>query len=198
MSIMNQRLLTGSMLALFAPLAVAHPGQGMPAGLVSGVVHPLTGVDHLLVMLMAGLFIGRLAGNRAGLWLAGFVTAFVLAMLAGSQGAGAVAAGVELLLAGSVVFAGLAWLMITPGRHTLLLVAGLAVAGLHGYVHGLEIPLAARAAWMAGVTTAMLAVTGGAVLLGRLALDRVQPDPRFRFLGYGIVAWGSALILAPS
>lgn len=192
MAVRKRSMLTGVVLALFAPLAVAHTGQVTTANFLSGLGHPLTGPDHLLVMLVAGILIARHAGRQAGLWLPGFAAVFVLAMLAGRQADGM--AGLELLLALSVVLAGLALQRITATGYALLALLGVGVAGLHGYAHGLEMPLAARAAWMAGVATAMLAVTGGAVLLGRLALARLRPDPRFRYLGYGVMV--SGLVIA--
>ena len=56
-----------SLLALLAPLAQAHEGQGVAGGFLSGFAHPLLGWDHVIAMLAVGLW-GAFLGAPA-LWL---------------------------------------------------------------------------------------------------------------------------------
>ncbi|MGH8354011.1 MAG: HupE/UreJ family protein, partial [Pseudomonas sp.] len=46
--------------------ALAHPGHEV-SGLAAGLLHPLSGVDHLLAMLGVGLWAGQRGGKA--LWL---------------------------------------------------------------------------------------------------------------------------------
>jgi urease accessory protein len=48
---------------LIAPLALAHSGAGHTAGLADGFMHPATGLDHLLIAIVAGFWAGR-SGNH--------------------------------------------------------------------------------------------------------------------------------------
>ena len=66
---------------LLAPaLAFAHPGHDH-SGLVSGIAHPILGLDHLLAMLAVGLWAAQQQGSaRLALPLS-----FVAAMLLGGQ-----------------------------------------------------------------------------------------------------------------
>lgn len=69
---------------MIAPLAQAHSGPAVglqTAGLVDGFIHPLTGLDHLLITIAAGYWAAR-SGNhgvRDVLSLMGLVLAGILA-----------------------------------------------------------------------------------------------------------------------
>lgn len=79
-------LLTLAALALIAPSAFAHPGHAASATLFSGLLHPLTGLDHLLVLAGLGLLVGlqaktnqvNLFGLFSGGLLAGAATGLLL------------------------------------------------------------------------------------------------------------------------
>ena len=169
--------------ALLLPAtAFAHPGHAEPLGFVAGLLHPLGGADHLLAMVMVGLWAGLL-GGAARLALPG---AFLGAMLAGFALAatGIALPGVEAgILASVVVLAALAVLAV---RVPVAAAAGLvALAGmLHGQAHGTEM-VGGAAGYAAGflATTAALHAAGlalaaplapfsrrlGARLMGRTA-----------------------------
>lgn len=82
------RLMTGTVLALAGTAAQAHPGGGAAHDLWAGFLHPLTGLDHLLVLVLLGAWFAR---SRAG-WPSG------LALMAGLAG-GVFLAGGALPLA---------------------------------------------------------------------------------------------------
>jgi urease accessory protein len=46
---------------------LAHPALGDASGFVHGFMHPLSGLDHQLAMVMVGLFAYQLGGRA--LWL---------------------------------------------------------------------------------------------------------------------------------
>jgi urease accessory protein len=117
--------------ALLLPLpAFAHVGDALHHGLLAGFLHPFGGADHLLAMVMVGLWAG-LAGGAARLTLPG---AFLGAMaVGGGLGmAGVVLPGVEAGILGSVIVLGaLAALTVR-----LPLAVGMALAALFGVLHG--------------------------------------------------------------
>jgi urease accessory protein len=47
-------------LSTLPALAQAHPGHGYDAGFAAGALHPFTGLDHLLGIVIAGLLLGAL------------------------------------------------------------------------------------------------------------------------------------------
>ena len=129
-----------ALLLLAAPLAQAHPGHG-PADFISGLVHPLTGWDHVLAMVAVGLWAAQLGGRAR--WA--LPAAFVGAMMAGAAGGiiGLAPAGVETGILASVLILGVA----VAAAARLPLGAGLTLVALagsvHGLAHGAEMPLRA-------------------------------------------------------
>lgn len=144
--------------------ALAHPGHGAGGGLVAGLLHPLTGADHLAAMLLAGAWAGGIGGRAARVLPA----VLLAAMLGGFATAGLVPAALaEALIAASVV--GLALAAVLRLRPPLwLAAAAVMLAGLgHGFAHGLEAPGgAARLGFVAGflATATALQLAGMATL----------------------------------
>ena len=148
-----------------APLpALAHPGHEQSMGFLAGLLHPVSGMDHLLAMLMVGLWAG-LQGGRARLALP---LAFLAAMLGGFAlgAAGLAVPGVEAgILASVLVLAALAALAAPlPLGASLGVVA---VAGLlHGHAHGME--GAATPGFVLGFLVASAALIGAGMGLAEL------------------------------
>jgi len=136
----------------------------------SGLIHPLTGFDHLLAMLAVGAWSAQLGGAA----ILGVPAAFLGFMsLGGVVGiAGLSLPWVERAIAISVVVLGCA---IAAERRISPLAAGAAVAlfgTYHGFSHGSEvIGVSGRASYVAGflVTTAGLHAIGAVAAL--LALE---------------------------
>lgn len=157
-------------------LALAHPGHD-PLGLSGGILHPLTGLDHLLAILGVGLFASQQASTKAKLLLP---AAFLASMLAGGIAtfAGLHLPAVEALTAASVLVLGL--LLSSAARLPLTLSCALTAifALAHGAAHASELTAGSSpAAFAAGflLTTSALLATG--LLTGILA-QRLQA-PRF-------------------
>jgi urease accessory protein len=162
---------------------------------MTGLLHPLGGLDHLLAMLAVGMW-SAVSARRAGpalLWgpLA-FANMLVLGALLGLQGLGGMV--VEPMVAASVLALGL--LVLTrKGMSTaasMALVGGFAV--FHGLAHGAELattgnPFAAVAGMFAA--TIGLHVTG--VALGWSL--RAAPVWASRATGAAVAASGVALLL---
>ena len=65
--------------ALASPAAFAHTGVGATSGFAHGFLHPITGLDHVLAMVLVGVFAFQLGGRA--LWLV--PSTFVLVMAIG-------------------------------------------------------------------------------------------------------------------
>src|SRR5471032_1211063 len=93
-----------ALLLLAAPLAQAHPGHG-PADFLTGLIHPLTGWDHLLAMVAVGLWAAQLGGRARWALPAMFVGAMILGAAVGISGARP--AGTEAGILASILIFGL-------------------------------------------------------------------------------------------
>lgn len=146
--------------ALATDPALAHTGQGA-TGLEHGLLHPLTGLDHVLAMVCVGVLGVTLGGAAVWALPLTFVSMMVAGGLVGM-------AGIELPL----VEAGIALSLVALGLalslrlRPPLVVSTLAVAFFaifHGYAHGAEAPESASGmVYAAGfvVATALLHAIG--------------------------------------
>jgi urease accessory protein len=181
-----------ALLLLAAPLAQAHPGHG-PADFISGLVHPLTGWDHLLAMVAVGLWAAQLGGRARWALPATFVGAMILGAAGGIGGLQL--PGIEIGILASVLILGLAVASATR----LSLGSGLALVGLagvvHGVAHGSEMPLQADSLrFLAGMALATAGLHAAGVTAGLTAGRR--STALVRWAGAGIAAGGVALFLA--
>jgi urease accessory protein len=133
------------LLALAAvPLsALAHEETGQAAGLLAGLLHPVSGIDHVLAMIAVGLW-GAVLGPPA-IWV--LPVAFPLVMaLGGLMGLlGLPLPGVEIGIALSALVLGI---MVLAELRPPLWVAAVIVsffAVFHGHAHGRELPAGASA-----------------------------------------------------
>jgi len=166
-------ILFAILFTLSALPAHAHTGIGAVHGLLDGVLHPLIGVDHLLVMLAVGLWAAMRGGKS--LWL--LPLAFVTAM---GVGAGLSMLGISINAAETWVAASVVAVGILVWRNTrmssALAVALVAVFALaHGYVHALELTDSANAlSYSAGFLLTTAALHGLGLAVGLLAAARVR------------------------
>lgn len=193
------RSLTLRLVALSAsalPLvAAAHSGAGVPhdhgaaSALAAGVVHPLTGLDHLAAMVALGAWSG-LTARRAWLAPLAFVTTLLAGALLGLAGVGLPA--VEPTIAASVLVLGL--LMATgrqlPAAAGMALAAGFAL--FHGVAHGAELAGTNAAAALAGMVLATALLHTAGIGLGRLLRERDRW--LHRVAGAGVAVFGLTLL----
>ena len=164
----TKRTALAALLLLAAAMpAYAHVGAGVTSSFTAGFGHPLSGLDHLTVMIAVGLWAAMKGGRAVWAW----PLAFVGVLLAGG------ALGmlqvpmpfVEPAILASVVTLGL----LVALAIDLPVSAGVAIIGLfalfHGHAHGTEVPEnAGGLEYMAGfaVATALLHAVGIAAALG--------------------------------
>ena len=126
-------------LCLTPTVAFAHVGAGSTSGFVHGFMHPLSGLDHQLAMILVGMFAYQLGGRA--LWLVPLTFVGVMA-LGGFLGVmGVEAPFVEIGIALSVVVLGaiVAFGVKAPVAIAMGLVGLFAI--FHGHARGSEMPL---------------------------------------------------------
>jgi len=133
------RALVAASLAALAPGAFAHVQSGQAAGFVTGFLHPVSGLDHVLAMVAVGLWGAQL--GAPAIWVLPITFPIVMA-LGGFLGLlGVPLPGVEVGIAASAILLGAA--VMTERRPPLYAAAALVgfFAVFHGHAHGTELPL---------------------------------------------------------
>jgi urease accessory protein len=123
---------------LAASPALAHTGEGMTGGFVSGLLHPIFGWDHVVAMVAVGLW-GAVLGSPA-IWILPITFPLVMALGAALGIAGIPVPFIEAGIALSGIVLGLLVLFLVRAP---VVVAGVLVAFFavfHGYAHGTELP----------------------------------------------------------
>ncbi len=126
----------GLLILAASPLA-AHEG-GAAAGLLSGLYHPISGLDHVLAMVAVGIWGAQL--GQPAIWALPVTFPMVMA-LGGMLGLlGLPIPGVEIGIGLSALLLGL---VVALERRPRLAVAAVLVgvfAIFHGHAHGAELP----------------------------------------------------------
>ncbi len=123
---------------LWAPPALAHVQKGEAGGFLTGLLHPISGLDHVLAMVAVGLW-GAQLGSPA-IWLLPVCFPIVMAF-GGMLGLmGVHLPGIELGIAASGILLGAA--VMLEFRPPLAVAAALVAffAVFHGHAHGTELP----------------------------------------------------------
>lgn len=185
-------------IALAEPALAHHVMDGkLPMtfgqGLLSGLGHPIIGLDHLAAVLAVGALA---AAHRAGVALAlGYVVAMIIGVAIHLQGA--TLTGAELLVALSVILLGVLLARKSVVQSGALL--GLfALAGLlHGYVMGESIVGAEQAplvAYLIGLAAIQSAIAAGAMYAAKFVLAR-RDVFTLRLAGATVAGIGIAILV---
>jgi urease accessory protein len=152
---------------LLAPsLAFAHTGVGETIGFAHGFSHPLSGLDHVLAMVMVGVLALQLGGRAVWIVPATFVGVMAAGGALGMMGIAIpfVEAGIALsvLVLGAVI----AFNIRAPVAAIAAAVVGL-FAIFHGHAHGAEMPAAAGGmAYATGFMIATVALHIAGITMG--------------------------------
>lgn len=196
-----RRVVCLAVMTLAPMLAQAHPGhgpgysQGYNQGFsfYSGLLHPWSGLDHLLAMLAVGLWASQLGGRMR--WA--LPACFVASMLVGASFglAGAKFGAVEQGIAASVLILGVlvASAKRVPLAFSLLLTGCFAI--FHGYAHGAEMSAQNSALnYILGFTLSTAALHLVGLTLGGW-FSKHSPQS-LRWTGVAIGACGAALLMS--
>lgn len=121
--------------------AHAHTGTGPLGGFQSGFLHPVLGFDHLLAMLLVGIWGAQLGGESV--WKLPVTFPMVMAVGGFFGAAGLPLPGVEIVIALSVIGLGLSVAFAFKPKEWIALAMVGVFAIFHGYAHGAELPEAA-------------------------------------------------------
>ncbi len=124
--------------ALLAMPAWAHGQQGQAAGFLTGLQHPVSGLDHVLAMVAVGLWGAQL--GAPAIWLLPVTFPLVMACGGFLGLLGVPLPGVEIGIAASAILLGA--MVATQARPPLWLAATAVAffAVFHGHAHGTELP----------------------------------------------------------
>lgn len=187
------RILAVASLTCAAAAASAHSDSADAGGFLSGYIHPLSGLDHLLAMVAVGIWGATL--GRPLIWA--LPIAFPLMMVVGGI-LGIARIPLPFVQAGvatSVIALGLAIALAwrAPISVAIAIVAVFAI--FHGHAHGTELPSTGQpAAYAAGfvVSTGLLHLAGIAIgLLKSLSYG----EKLLRAAGAAIAATGVWILL---
>ena len=188
---MKRLALTLLVLVLGSGTAFAHPGHGTAASFAAGVAHPLSGLDHIAVMVAVGLWAALKGGRALWVWPAAFVGVM---LIGGALGMAHVAVPlVEPGILASVVALGLMVVLAID----LPVAAGAAIVAvfalLHGHAHGTEVAeTLSGAEYIAGFALANVTLHGVGVGFAQL-MARAQLRPLVRIAGAVCVLIGAGL-----
>jgi len=131
-----------ALLALFLLMAAvpawAHEQTGQAAGFLTGLKHPVSGLDHVLAMISVGLWGAQL--GAPAIWLLPVVFPMVMAFGGFLGLIGVPLPGTEVGIAVSAILLGL--MVALEARPPVWVAAGLVgfFGIFHGYAHGTELP----------------------------------------------------------
>ncbi|MEM7125433.1 MAG: HupE/UreJ family protein [Chloroflexota bacterium] len=173
---------------------------GVQGGALTGFLHPLLGLDHLLAMIAVGILSTQMGGRA--IWTV--PAAFVLVMLVGGilGLAGIELPIVEYGITGSVLALGIA-ILLQGNMPVAVAMFFVGIFGLfHGHAHGTELPESAAAqglGYVASYVSGFLIATVGLHLIGALvglmAEGKNQGNLIMRLSGAAIAIIGVALIV---
>lgn len=157
-------------------------------GFSAGLLHPIGGADHLLLLLAVGAAAAGLS-TRLLLWaLGGAIGGGLVGALGGSLPAQELVAALAITAVALLALRPAGAPQASTGRLGGALVA--AAVAVHAMLHGLEAPAAGAAAlWWLGAFSGSLLVCGGSVLaLRRLPLGWTRGVALLLALGGGVAA----------
>ncbi len=186
-------LVLGALLLVSGP-AAAHTEVGVPGGLLSGFLHPLTGLDHLVAMVAVGLWGAQL--GKPGIWVLPICFPAVMALggVLGILGIPLPATEIVVALSALVLGFAVAMALRVPFWAAAAVVAVFAV--FHGYAHGAEMPGAANAlAYGVGFVAATGTLHSAGILIGVLTRWPTGAQA-VRALGAAIAGLGGVFMLS--
>lgn len=181
-------------LAFAAPLsAAAHSVGASSVGFDHGILHPFTGIDHLLALFAAGLWASQLTGPAHRAAPAVFLGTMILGVILGMTGIGM--PHTETVISLSALALGLMIYFATrmPASRGILLASAFAV--FHGQAHGTAIMQAASGMdYAIGLIISSLSLLLAGMLGGR-HLSRLTAEHAPRLGGAAVALSGLVLVI---
>ena len=177
-----------ALLVFSANPVLAHVGEDL-GGLMAGLLHPISGLDHIVAMIAVGLW-GGILGAPA-IWMLPIIFPLAMAVAGAVGAAGIPLPGVEVGIALSgVVLGSMVMFAVKPPLWMAAVLVGI-FAVFHGHAHGAELPAAANPMVYA---VGFVASTGLLHLIG-IAIGQLGKWPAGRLV---VRAAGAAIAVAGS
>lgn len=193
-----QRITAAAGMMLASGAVLAHPGHAGATDqmLFTGLLHPLTGTDHLLAMLAVGLWAAT--GDTSRRAAIGIPLTFLVLLFVGAMAGMGIAdiPAIEPMIIASLLVLGLllASRITTPPWAGPVLVGAFAL--FHGIAHGAElVPGGSAAAYVAGFMLSTLALLLSGLGIGWVLRNKALWMTRLAGLGiagYGLALWSAA------
>lgn len=130
------------LLLLLTEPALAHDQPGVTGGFVSGITHPLTGLDHMIAMVAVGIWGAQLGAPAILLLPITFPIVMAVGAVLGILQVPLPLQEPVIALSALVLGTAVATRLQMPFMFAVLIVAIFAI--FHGYAHGVELPHAAN------------------------------------------------------
>lgn len=186
-----------AIIALLPAAASAHPGHDgghdLSWDFAGGFAHPVFGLDHLLAMIAVGIWAAQLGGRARWLVPATFVSVMTLAAALALRDTAP--AGMEQMIAASLLAFGL--MIAMAKRMPLALGLGITAlfAAFHGFAHGAELPSTSGAlSYGLGFVIATIALHVTGYALGSIKTEQINGWRKAA--GVGIATVGAVMLVA--
>jgi urease accessory protein len=161
------RLLVLGLGLILSPVAWSHGVHMAPPGFIGGVLHPMTGIDHVLGATGMGLWLGlqRFTRMSLPLYAVALVSGIALAISAGG-----IITDIEWLTAGTLIVSGLLLYKFLQLPQAAVATVITIIFSCHFYAHIAEMPVtvdrAGTAEYMAGFFTGTVLMIAIAAMIG--------------------------------
>jgi urease accessory protein len=182
------------LLIVWPSVAYAHTGQAS-VGFISGLLHPVFGLDHFLAMLSVGIVSAQLGGRRVLTVPATFVLSMIVGAVAGVHGQEWPFSEAGIALSVIVLGVAIATVKESVSSWPVMLVVAF-FGSLHGHAHGLELPRSVDPIYYAaGFLTSTASIHLLGVGIGHLFTTRPAFVALLRHMGSGMAGMGLMILL---
>ena len=180
--------------ALLPSLAYAHVGIGETGGFMHGLMHPLSGLDHICAMVAVGLWAAQMGGRSVWAVPLTFVSVMVLGGMLGMMGISLPFTEQGIVLSVLMLGVFIAASVRLPLWLSSTLVGLFALC--HGHAHGAEMPESASGmAYALGFVLATASLHTMGILFG-LGVQRLAHKRVISLAGAGIALCGVYLAVS--
>jgi len=162
---MKKQLAFGILLSVISTIAFAHPHHGLQSA-YAGFMHPLSGWDHLLMMVAVGVWAAKTDQKTAWKLPLAFIVAMFFGFLLSFTGFELL--GVEASIAASVIAMGVLLMVNLPMTTSIQLGFVTFFAIFHGMAHGTELNAQSGFSVVFGMLLATALLHAVGILLGSL------------------------------
>jgi urease accessory protein len=186
----KKQIIVATLFSTISGIASAHPGHGLESA-YAGFMHPLSGLDHLLVMLAIGIWAAKLGG--AARWQLPLTFISIMALGALLSIAELSFSGAESAVAASVMAMGVLLLVSLPINKKVQLGITATFALFHGMAHGVELSSPSSMLALGGMLMATAMLHGIGFLIGSQRVEMLNLVNKF--FAWFLLFVGSYLLL---